>query len=81
MQVKTFFKSHSGKPGMVVTPSIPALKRLKQENCPEFGAGQGYRMRPCLKKKKKEAAAAGVRAKWQNTGLACAKPQVQFPAL
>jgi hypothetical protein len=37
---------------MVQMPVIPALRRLRQEEC-EFQVSLGYMVRPCLKEKKK----------------------------
>jgi hypothetical protein len=39
--------------GVVVTPIIPALRRLKQKDC-EFKVNLGYVARPCLKTNRKK---------------------------
>lgn len=44
---------------MELTPRVSALKRLRQEDCPESKANLGNRVRPCLKKATKKAGLEG----------------------
>ena len=47
-------------------PVIPALRRLEQEDCQEFKASLGYRVKSCPKEKRKEGR-KNVRKKGKKT--------------
>lgn len=64
------------KPGVVITPTMWASRRLGQKECDDFKVRQGYIGRPCLNRTRKRKAyetlrygtVAGSRV-WKSLGL------------